>query len=553
MKSKGLISIILPLILVLLFGCSQEKSKLQDKVILGIASDVTNFNPLYAFNGTEVNVSEIIFPGLLGHNWDDTKGEITSFPLLAEDWEWSKDSSSITFNLRQDVYWSDSVQFTADDVVYSFDLYSDVVVNSRFYASFDNYYLNSDLSIDLDKSFEIISSHKVKFNFRPGSVPSLFDTDMPILPKHVFENIAREDIATSEVNFKPVGSGPYQLADWNKNQSIVLRLNHDSFLAKENSIEELIFKIIPDYNSRLVQLKNQEIDFMEEVRPEDLNDLKDVDYLSYTLRKGREYEYVGWNNLDPVEFAEEGKLVPHKLFGDSNERKALTHAINRQMILDEFLSGYGQISTGPVAPIFDRAINKNVKPRGYNPTLAKEILKNAGWTDTDSDGILDKDGKDFSFDLSIPGGNPLRVSVATVIQNNLKAIGINVNIVTLEPSVLIDQMFGKKLDAWISGWAVPIPILLKPFWHSDLESNIPNVASYRNKEIDSILDKLETCKSVDLQKDLFKRFQEIIQNDEPVTFLFWMDNIVVYNSKIENMDINPLGSIHYCWNWTLKE
>ncbi|MFC2133939.1 ABC transporter substrate-binding protein [Bacteroidota bacterium] len=553
MKKITTAFILLFIICISFGGCSESNSKFENRVIIGINSDVTTFNPLFAFNMNEGNVIELIYLGLIGHGWDEDSGELTSFPLLAESWEWVDDSQSIIFDLRDDVYWSDSVKFTAEDVVFSFDLYSDPVVQSRFFGAFENYFTNPDYSIDLEKSFEILSPQKIKFNFKPGAVPSLSDIDMLILPKHIFGEINREDLATVEENFNPVGTGPYELSAWLKNQSIILKLNKNSFLAKENSVEEIVFKIIPDYNSRILQLKNQEIDFLEYIRFDDLNELKNTDYLDFALQKGRNYDYIGWNNISPEEFEEGGNIVPHKLFGNKNVRRALTHAINRELILQEFLGNYGELSSGPIAPIFKWAINKDIKPYGHDPGLSKKLLQESGWVDLDKDGVRENNGIEFTFDLNVPGGHPVRSNIAVIIQNNLRSVGINTNIVTLEPSVLVDQMFQKKLDAWISGWVVPIPILLKPFWHSDFESNVPNVASYISNEIDDLLGKLEKKNSKEELADIYKKFQEVIHEDEPVTFLFWIDNIVVFNSRMKNLEINPLGSIHYCWNWTVED
>src|SRR4030042_939507 len=161
MNRKFYLFLILVIISFVLFNCSKESRKFQNRVVIGIPADVTTFNPLFTFNVNEGNITELIYLGLVGHGWDDDSGELTSFPLLAKDWEWSGDSSSIVFNLREDVFWSDSVNFTAEDIRFSFDLYSDAVVQSRFYGIFEDYYTKSDMSIDLAKSFEIIDPYKI--------------------------------------------------------------------------------------------------------------------------------------------------------------------------------------------------------------------------------------------------------------------------------------------------------------------------------------------------------------------------------------------------------
>jgi peptide/nickel transport system substrate-binding protein len=123
----------------------------------------------------------------------------------------------------------------------------------------------------------------------------------------------------------------------------------------------------------------------------------------------------------------------------------------------------------------------------------------------------------------------------------------------MELNTFLDNLFSKKLNAWIASWYVGIPLELKMLWHSDDESTPLNIQSYSNQEIDNLLDKIESNSKEQKLYQLYKKFQEIIHNDEPVTFLYWIDNITAHNKRITNIDINPLGVIHHCWNWKLEE
>jgi peptide/nickel transport system substrate-binding protein len=165
--------------------------------------------------------------------------------------------------------------------------------------------------------------------------------------------------------------------------------------------------------------------------------------------------------------------------------------------------------------------------------------------------LLEKNGKIFSFSLAIQGNNKLRNEIATILKDNLKQIGIDVKIDSFEPSVFVEKMFGRKFDAFISGWSVPIPVDLKPYWYSDLKNNPANTVGYRNKKADLLLDKMKSkLSSGDLRKCYFE-FQRIINNDVPAVFLFWSDKIIAYNKRLSNPDFSPLGTIHYCWKWRL--
>jgi peptide/nickel transport system substrate-binding protein len=231
----------------------------------------------------------------------------------------------------------------------------------------------------------------------------------------------------------------------------------------------------------------------------------------------------------------------------------LTKAINRKEILDEYLLGYGQMAVGPVSSIFKEAINPDLFPYEYNPEKSKSLLESEGWKDSDNDRILEKGNLEFRFKLFIPSGNPRRNYAATVIKNNLMQIGIDVTIESVEQGVLIDNMYEKNIDAWMIGWYIPIPIELKISWYSDFEIAPNNFAGYQNKEADRILDEISEETNSQKLNDLYKQFQKKIYEDEPVTFLYWVDNIVVYNNRLENININPFGVVHHCWNWKVRE
>lgn len=552
MKKYFVIPVLLVFTTITFFSCSNNSIS-EERVIIAIPSDATTFNPMFAFNVNEGNISELIYLSLVEHNWNEAAGALESNPMLAKSWEWSNDSLSLIVELREDVFWSDSIQFNAEDVIFTFDVYSDAKVKSKFYGMFKNFYVKDDLSIDTEKSFEILSPFKIKINFNKDAVPTLFDISYPIIPKHIFGKIPREEHANAEENLNPVGTGPYKLAAWEKNQLIKLTANEQSILFNDDMVREIIFKIVPDYNARITQLNSGEIDFVEAVKSNDVEDLLKNEKLTIGLQKGRNYDYVGWNNLDSEKYKNENKIVPHKLFGNVNVRKALTYAINRKLILEEFLDNYGEIAVGPIAPIFKNSINLKLNEQQFDPTKAKEILEQDGWRDTNLNGIIDKNGKEFSFTIYIPGGNPLRESTSTIVKENLKAIGIEVKIEIAEPQVFWSSVFQKEYDAWIAGWIVPMPINLRPYWHSDLKNNTVNLSSYQNKYADSLLEQMETNISKDQLNETYKEFQTLLYEDSPVTFLFWKDNIVAYNKKISGVNISPLGVVHKCWNWSILD
>ncbi|MCX6168340.1 MAG: ABC transporter substrate-binding protein [Ignavibacteriales bacterium] len=545
-------SFVFVIALIFTLSCTGTKDKNADRIIIGLESDVQTLNPLFAMSASESDITELIYLSIVGHGWDDQTGFVTTSPVLAKSIEWNNDSTSVLVTIRDDAKWSDGVNVTADDVVFSFDLYSDAKVQSRFFGTFKHYYTKPDLSIDLAKTFQVISPSQIRINFTASGRASYFDFDLPIMPKHLFEKLDRSGLATSDMSFKPVGSGPYKLESWEKSQNLKLVKNENSFLSSGDEIKEIVFKIIPDYNSRINQLKKGEIDLTENIRPEDIESLSSEKDLSIVPRKGREYDYLGLNNIEPAQ--QKGKkIVPNNLFGSPSIRKAIAYALNRQTIIDEYLMGHGELMVGPIAPIYKSDLDPTLKPMEFNIDEAKKILKSEGWNDSDGDGILDKNGRKFSFTISVPSGNPLRTFTSNIVQNNLKAVGIDAKIEFLEPAVIFPKMFKGELNAWVAGWGVPIPLNLKPYWYSDKKIAGANVCNFRNPEIDKILEKLETKITDTERHELLKRFQKIVSDEQPVVFLFWIDNMVGFNNRIKNIPINPLGVVQKCWTWSINK
>ncbi|MFN3873213.1 MAG: ABC transporter substrate-binding protein [Ignavibacterium sp.] len=544
---------ILLLLLLISASCEKEQFKDTSRVVIAIQSEPETLNPIYAFGLNEGVITDHLFLYLLDLKWNENKGDVEAFPMLAEKWQWNSDSTSIDIYLRNDAKWSDGKTVSAYDVVYSFDIYSDQQVQSRFYGMFKNFYHFENGEVDLEKTFAVKDSFHLIINFLPDKVISLFELAFPVIPKHIYENINRSEIQSAEINFNPVTSGAYKLKKWERNQFIILEANKECFLYDDEMIKEIIFKVTPDYNSVLTQLKKGEIDFTEDIRPSDTKQLDNQKNLKIASVKGRQYDYVGWNNIDGKYFSETKKVKPHKFFGDNKVRQALSYAIDRKEILSQYLLNYGSLCNSPISEIFVNEFDSSLTGFEYNPDKAKELLKLSGWTDKNRNGILEKGNTEFLFTLHIPSGNPLREYAATVIKNNLKQVGIELKVEKLEFGVLMDGLLNRKLDAWILAWFIPLPNELKSYWYSDLTQTQLNFAGYQSAEADKIILELEKKHSKEDYIKLMKKFQRIISEDQPVTFLYWFDNIVCYNNRIRNITINPFGAIQRMWEWRLEK
>lgn len=535
-------------ILVFTFSCSDQKNEKDKRIIIGIESDVQTINPMYAFSYAEGNLIDLLFMKPAIEIWNDSTGMIEFHPMLVENWEWSDDGNLLRLYLRKDIFWSDGVPITADDIVYTFDVYSDPQVESRFFGQFKNFYTIDGLQIDIEKTFKVLSPTILEINFRKDADPSLLDINLEIIPKHIWSKYNKEELPQAQANFEPITSGPFKLRKWEREASISLSIDSSSFLFNPENIKEIIFTVVPDYKSRITQLKTGAIDIADNIKSEDIAELKLVEKLKVISLRGRDYDYIGWNHIDPQEF-QKSKVMPNKLFFSSNIRKALTYAINRQEIVETYLDNFGELCKGPISPMFKSYYDPSLETDNYNPKKAKEILKKNGWEDKNRDGIIENGKVEFRFDLYINTGNPRRNYVATIVKNNLRAVGIEANIQMLEMGAFVEGLMKRDYDAWIAGWTIPIPIDLNPYWNSDQDIGFLNFSSYQNNEKDEILNQLQQKLFEPEKKVLYKKLQSIFYQDEPVTFLYWFDNVIVYNKRISKINFSMLGLVKNAWEW----
>lgn len=532
--------------------CSGDTSKPEQVVVIGASSDVATINPLYAFSLQEGHLLDLLFLKPFMETWNDSLGDIEFIPLLVENYQINTDSGFITLYIRDNIFWSDGKPITSDDFIFSFDVYSDPVVNSRLYGLFEDFYISEDLHIDVNRSFRKNSDKSLTIYFKNINTFTLLDINHSILPKHAYIGLKKEEFETAEINFNPVTSGPYKLSKWDRDQKIHLTADTSCFVYNSENVQTIIFKIIPDDFSMVTQLEKGEIDIIEDLDPERVKDIEKNENININYIKGRNYDYVGWNHIDPVAFSKK-KSKPNKLFGSPKIRKALSLAINRNEIFNSIIGKHGEIYDSPISPVFKKYYNDRLNKVEYDPAIAKKIFEEEGWRDNNGNGIIDKNGIEFSFNIYANTGNPVREYSATVIKNNLKEIGVDAEVLFVEKNELVDGLISRKYDAWISGWSIEIPLNLESYWTSDPQKSMLNFVNFSNEELEKIFSKLKTAVNTDEKVALYKNLSEIFIKEEPVTFLFWTNNIIVCNKRIKNLIFSPLGLFTNAWEWKIEK
>jgi peptide/nickel transport system substrate-binding protein len=538
-------------------GCASRRADAVDSaknsVTVGIEGDIDSFSPLFAEDAMAGEINDLRFPGLMSARFEAAKGELSFRPLLASSWEFENNRRDIRFHLRTDVSWSDGERVSAEDVQLSYELYADTAVASVRQPAVEGLRRTPAGAVDVRQALEVVDEHTIVFHFDHPYPGQLFDAGLPVLPAHIVKKFPRSGLRDQAAALALVGSGPFGLSAWKPMEEVRLEANASSALPHPARLHDLVFRVIPDYHARLMQLRTGEIDMMPFISVDDARDvLSRSPDIAICPMGERFYDALNWNNIDPAGFAaSKGKTItPNRLFGSAKVRRALTMAINRKEIVETYLQAFGRECTGPVSPLFRWAYNDTIRPLPYDPPAASRLLAEAGWRSGGSDRVLRKGGDKFSFTILMPAGNPLRSAIAAIVQTQLAKVNIEVRIEQLERSAFWSRVVDKNYDACIAGFSVPLQMELDELWGGDLEKCRMNLPSFRNARVDEIL---AGAKRVEQESDYapeWKEFQAILQQEQPCTFLYWMNDLVAVRKCVHGTDISTLGITHGAEEWS---
>jgi peptide/nickel transport system substrate-binding protein len=492
-----------------------------DTIIAGSIGDASNLIPMLASDSASHDISDLIYNGLVKYDKD-----LNLVGDLAESWEVSPDGLTITFHLRRGVRWQDGTPFTAEDVLFGFRTITDPKTPTAYAGDY--------LEV---KRAEVPNPYTFRVTYRKPFAPGLTTWgNLVVLPKHLLEG---QDITKSKLTREPVGTGPYKLTQWLTQEKIVLESNHDYFEGRPY-IDGYIYRVIPDPATMFLELKAGGIDWMG---------LTPIQYLRQTddpafKRQFRKYKYL------PFSYTYLGYNLLSPLFQDKRVRQAISYAIDKEEIIKVVLLGLGEISTGPYKP-GAWYYNPHVKHYPYDPDRAKELLQEAGWRDSDGDGILDKDGDLFEFTILLNWGNQSRLSSAEIIQWRLGQIGIKVKLRVMEWASFINEYIDKKrFEAVILGWSTGVDPDQYDIWHSSkTDYKELNFISYKNKEVDDLLEKARRSFDREERKRYYFRFQEILAEEQPYTFLYVPYALPVINARFRGIKPGPAGITYNFIRW----
>ncbi|RKD27015.1 hypothetical protein BEP19_00105 [Ammoniphilus oxalaticus] len=494
----------------------------KNHLIIGTIGSPTLFNPYFSADSSSGQVEALLFNGLI--TYDD---QLQPIPDLAERWEVSEDGYSWTFHLKKGVQFHDGQEVTARDVVFSYN-----IPRSQKYAG--------PRASDFEKiqSIRAVDRHTVQFVLSEPYAPFLSVCSFAILPAHQLEQVPVEQLAEHPFNTKqPIGTGPYRFVEWKDGQYIQLQANPNFFKAAP-SIEYLYFRIVPDQNAQLIQLQSGAIDWMG--------------IPATDLTVGRLFEKQGKTKLHSapsLSYTYIGYNLNRSQFQDVRVRQALTYAIDRQKIVDVVLEGEGQVAHTHGSPL-SWAYNDDISTFEYDPEKAKKLLKEAGWIDTDGDGILEKDGEKLTFVLLTNQGNKIREMTAQIVQQQWAEIGVNVTLQFMEWSAFIHNYVDtKKFDAVLLGWSLGVDPDPTAIWHSAESERGLNYISYDNSEVDRLLEANTRALDPQERKQILNQFQQIIAKEQPYTFLYYSNGITAFPPQLQGFIPHPAASFYNIHHW----
>lgn len=492
-----------------------------DTLIEGTIGEPSILIPMLAGDSASHNVAGQIFNGLVKYDTD-----LSVIGDLAESWEISKDGLVITFHLRKGVRWADGVEFTADDVMFGYKTIIDEKTPTAYSEDFRQV-----------KKAEVLDSYTFRVTYEKPFAPALTSWgSLVVLPRHLLEG---KDITKSELARNPVGMGPYKLNKWTAGQELLLDSYHDYFEGRPY-IDHYMYRIIPDSATMFLELQAGGIDMMG-LSPIQYTKQTETAFFKSNYQKFRyptfAYTYMGFN-------------LKHPFFMDKRVRQAIAYAIDKSEIVDVVLFGLGSPSTGPYVPN-TWPYNPKVKKYEHDPAKALQLLKEAGWSDTDGDGILDKGGKPFEFTIFTNMGNTLRMNTATIIQWRLARVGIKVEIRALEWSTFINEFIDKRrFQAVILGWSIGLDPDQFDIWHSSkTKAKEFNFVSYNNPEVDELLDRGRRTFDIAERKKAYFRIQEILADELPYIFLYVPDATPIVHARFKGIKPSPIGISYNLPKW----
>ncbi len=485
--------------------------------------DASTLLPPLASDAASHNIISLVYNGLVKYD-----GDLNLVGDLAESWEVSPDGLTITFKLRRGVVWHDGQPFTAHDALFTYQVMVDPKTPTAYAGDYQQV-----------REAKVLDDYTFRVTYSKPFAPALGSWGLAMLPRHL---LVGQDITTSPLARRPIGTGPYKFQDWRAGDRIILTANPNYFGGRVY-LNGYIYRIIPDLATMFLELKAGNVDRMG---------LSPLQYVRQTAYPKFNRLYAKYRYL-PFSYIYLGYNLDDPRFADRRVRQALTSAINRQEIITGVLLGLGQEATGPYKP-GTWYYNPEVPRFPYDPQKARELLAQAGWR-PNAEGVLTKDGRPFEFTILTNQGNDVRVRTAEIIQRRLREVGILVKVRTVEWAAFIKEFIDKgRFEAVLLGWNTGLDPDQYDIWHSSkTKPGELNFIHYHNPEVDALLLLGRHTFDREKRRRAYFRLQEILAWDQPYTFLFVPDAMPAISKRFRGVKPAPAGINYNFEKWYVPQ
>lgn len=467
---------------------------------------------------------------------------------LAESWEVSEDQLTWTFNLVENATWHDGEPFTAEDVLFTFELLADPAYTGTYYTMIESIagaVEKHDGNADTIAGITVVDDYTITITTKQPNALML-DTMagvMPMLPAHILQDIPIPDLASSDFSRNPIGTGPYMLREWNTEESLIFDKNPDYFEGPAN-IDTFIWQIIPEPSAQITALLNGEVDIIS-VNADDFPQVEGVDGITPLSTPGSRYYNLNFHITDP-------------LLADVRTRQAIAHAIDREALLIGIFGGQGEVESCIFHPSLPE-YNPDLTGYAYDVELAKEMLTEVGWSDTDGDGILEatgvagvEDGTKFVLELGTMS-SPIYVRYNEMLQQFLKDVGIDSTINSMELGIYFGEYFvmGGPWQFNGAGWVnligAPQQELL---WNITCDSS--SQYDYCNPELDEMVYANNSLFDPAERSANFHAILQIMQDEAIYLATMRPLDLYAYDSNLSIADFKSSMDLYRSlpdWNW----
>lgn len=498
-------------------------------VAVGVASAPTTVLPPLATSALDGELGAVLFLGLNWPEWGD--GELTysqGHPLgLARSWQ--VDGATLTYRLDAGRTWSDGVPIRAADVAFTYALLKRLEHMPMAIAA---------ARVD---SVVVVDDSTVVFHFDAPYPGMFYDTGVGILPAHAYERLSEDELAAvgrSPETAPVVVSGPFTVSAWGADQRIELVANSRSPV--QPRVDRISILAFPDPATRLAALRAGELDL---ALVESYRDAAALDSAAGTrlLRvPQRGYDYIAWNPSG------------HPAFASRDVRRALSLAIDRDAVLAALdMTSFAEKAYGPYGSLFEELAPPPPVGGDYDPVTAGALLSAAGWEDEDGDGVREKNGQDLAFELGVPADNDRRIGAAQLIQAQLAAVGVRVDLGSQEFNSLFARARARDYEAVFLGWQVGLDPDISFFW-ADPESPV-NIASYDGPVARSHIQAALASTTAREAVPHWAEAARLIAMDYPYAFLWYFDFVWVASKRLEAVEVDAVGFLRNPHEWRVRD